>query len=164
MVVALDLAVARDLARAVQMVSMLVVEVEVAAVVVATMVALGMVVGLARVQVRASIVKVHIIATTSILMPVVMEVVVEEAKLEVTTGLVDTVLAAEPVMALVKLVRTGMDKVMQMLMQMAMAVEKALVRMVVVAAVKVPDLGTVMQTHRCFTFEKMEPNLWCFFF
>jgi hypothetical protein len=92
-------------------------------------------------------------------MPVVMEVVVEEAKLEVTTGPVDTVLAVEPAMALVKLVQIGMDKVMQMLMQMAMVVEKALVRMVAVAVVKVLDLASVMQTHRCFTFEKMKPNM-----
>jgi hypothetical protein len=73
------------------------------------------------------------------------------------------VVAAELALALAKLVHTGMDRVMQMLMPMATVMETEQVRMVAVAAVKVVDLATVMETPRSSTFEKMEPNLYMVF-
>jgi hypothetical protein len=72
---------------------------------------------------------------------VVMEVVVAEDKLEVTMDLAAKVVAAELALALTKLVHTCLDRVMQMLMPIAMVKEKAPVRMVVVVAVKVLDLA-----------------------
>jgi len=98
-----------------------------------------------------------------ILTLVVMEVVVAEDKREVTLGLAVKVVAVEPALALAKLEHTGMDQVTQMQMPMATVKEKALLRMVAVAVVKVVELAMVMQTLRSSTFEKMEPNL-CFFF
>jgi hypothetical protein len=163
MALALGPVVVLDLVRAVPVVCMQVQEVEAEVVVAATMVALGMVVDLAQVMALANILKARIMAiTVGILTPVVMEVVVAEDKLGVTTGLAAKVVAAELALALAKLVHTGMDRVMQMLMPMATVMEKEQVRMVAVAAVKVVDLATVMQTPRSSTFEKMEPNLYGF--
>jgi hypothetical protein len=163
MAVALGPVVVLVRVRAVQMVCTLVLEVEVEVVVVAAMVALGMVVDLARVQALASMFKAHLMATVGILTLEEMEVAVAEDKLEVPTGLAAKVVVPEPALVLAKPAHTGTDRVMQMLMLMAMVEEKAPVRMVVVAAVKVLELATVMPTLRsCLTFKKMEPNLWCF--
>ena len=166
MALALDPVVVLVLVRAVLVVCMQLQEVEAEVVVVATMVALGMVVDLVQVQALASILKARIMAMMGILgilTPVVMEVVVAEDKREVTLGLAVKVVAVEPALALAKLEHTGMDQVMQMQMPMATVKEKALLRMVAVAVVKVVELAMVMQTLRSSTFEKMEPNL-CFFF
>ena len=138
-------------------------EVEAEVAVLATMAALGLVVDLAQVQALASTLKAHTMGMVGILTLVVMEVVVAEDKREVTLGLAVKVVAVEPALALAKLEHTGMDRVMQMLMPMATVKEKAQVRMVAAAVVKVVELAMVMQTLRSSTFEKMEPNL-CFFF
>jgi hypothetical protein len=163
MALARDSVVVLGLVKAVLVVCTQVQEVKAEVVVVATMVALGMVADLAQVQALASILKAHLMATVGILTPVVMEVVVAEDKLEVTTDLAAKVVAAELALALAKLVHTGTDRVMHMLMPMATVMEKEQVRMVAVAAVKVVDLATVMQTLRSSTFEKMEPNLYMVF-
>ena len=119
-------------------------------------------VDLVQVQALASILKARIMAMMGILgilTPVVMEVVVAEDKLEVTTGLAAKVVAAELALALAlaRRVHTG-NQIMQMLMPMVMVKEKAPVKMVVVVVVKVVVLATVMQTLRSSTIEKMEPN------
>jgi len=162
MALALDPVVVLVLVRAVLVVCMQLQEVEAEVVVVATMVALGMVVDLVQVQALASILKARNMAMMGILdilTPVVMEVVVAEDKREVTLGLAVKVVAVEPALALAKLEHTGMDQVMQMQMPMATVKEKALLRMVAVAVVKVVELAMVMQTLRSSTSKKMEPNL-----
>jgi hypothetical protein len=97
-------------------------------------------------------------ATVDLLALVVMEEVVVEDKLEVTTALVVKVLVAAAVLAIVKPPVTGLDQVtMPMLMHTAMVVAAVLVKMGVVAAAVVLDLVTVMQSPRCSMIKKTEP-------
>ena len=159
MALALGPVVVLGLVRAVLVVRTQLQEAEAEVVVLATMAALGLVVDLAQVQALASILRAHIMGTVGILTLVAMEVVAAADKQEVTMGLAARVVAVVPAPALAKLEYTSMDRVMQMLMPMATVKEKAQVRMVAAAVVKVVELAMVMQTLRSSTSKKMEPNL-----
>ncbi|CAN6359823.1 unnamed protein product [Urochloa humidicola] len=132
--------------RAVQMVSTQVLEGVEEVVELANTVGLVTVEGLGQVRGQVHILKDHILVMENLPMLVVLVVVVEEDKLEVTGDLVHRGLVVALDLALAILTGIVTDLVMQVQMLMAMVVAPGTVKMVGVAVVKELDPGMAMPT------------------
>jgi hypothetical protein len=148
--------------RAVQMVSMQLLEGVVEVVGLANTVGLVTVEGLDQGLGRVHTIKDRILVMENLLMLVVLVAVVVVDKLEVTGDLVHRVLAAALDRALAILTGIGTDLVMQVQMLMAMVEAPGAVKTVGVVAVQVLDQDTAMPTPNiCINSSKLVPIILC---
>ena len=146
MVVAQDLGVARGLVRAFRVVPMHLLEAVVEAAALANTMGLGTVEGLDQVQVLVKIVRMEDLVMENLPVLVVPVAAAVEDKVMVIGDLVVMAKVVALDLVRVMLTRTGLGQVMQMPTLMAMALAKAMVRMVEVVVVRELDLGLVMPT------------------
>jgi hypothetical protein len=148
--------------RAVQMVSMQLLEGVVEVVGLANTVGLVTVEGLDQGLGRVHTIKDRILVMENLLMLVVLVAVVVVDKLQVTGDLVHRVLAAALDRALAILTGIGTDLVMQVQMLMAMVEAPGAVKTVGVVAVQVLDQDTAMPTPNiCINSSKLVPIILC---
>ena len=164
MVVAQDLGVARGLVRAFRVVPMHLLEAVVEAAALANTMGLGTVEGLDQVQVLVKIVRMEDLVMENLPVLVVPVAAAVEDKVMVIGDLVVMAKVVALDLVRVMLTRTGLGQVMQMPTLMAMALAKAMVRMVEVVVVRELDLGLVMPTPSfCYLVRSIvEPNF-CYF-